>query len=163
MQFGPLAGLPIAEQFAAAYKRLLLRSSIQGHNANCTKQDDTDIQEVIGDTYKAENSTESNVTINDAGIIRKYKLQGTNQKLKTKMIMMIIVMHSAFPHSDAPSFEMAAIPSMAGYVAQMVQKKTTSAGHEAVGSRQHKSESAFLTFQRREFVQASRECHRSMH
>ena len=38
---------------------------------------------------------------------------------------------------------------MAGYVAQMVQKKTTSSAcHEAVGSRQHKSESAFLTFKR---------------
>ena len=38
---------------------------------------------------------------------------------------------------------------MAGYVVQMVQKKTTcSACHEAVGSRQHKSESAFLTFKR---------------
>ena len=69
---------PTAEQFTAAYKRLLLRSSIQGHNANCTKQDDIHIQEVIGDTYKAKNSTtESNVTINDAVIIRKYKLQGT--------------------------------------------------------------------------------------
>ena len=68
---------PKAEQFTAAYKRLLLRNSIQGHNGNCTKQDDTDIQEVIGDTYKAKNSTESNVTINDAAIIRKYKLQGT--------------------------------------------------------------------------------------
>ena len=54
---------------------------------------------------------------------------------------------------------------MAGYVAQMVQKKTSSSAcHEAVGSRQHKSESAFLTFERQgKFVQASRECHRSMH
>ena len=39
---------------------------------------------------------------------------------------------------------------MAGYVAQMVQKKTTCcACHEAVGSRQHKTESAFLTFRDR--------------
>ena len=39
---------------------------------------------------------------------------------------------------------------MARYVAQMVQKKTTcSACHEAVGSRQHKSESAFLTLKDR--------------
>ena len=62
------------------------------------------------------------------------------EQMKTKMIIMIIVMHSAFPHSDPPSFEMAAISRMAGYVAQMVQKKTASAGHEAVGSRQHKNE-----------------------
>ena len=39
---------------------------------------------------------------------------------------------------------------MAGYVAHMVQKKITScACHEAVGSRQHKSESAFLTLRDR--------------
>ena len=44
-----------------------------------TKQDDTDILEVIGDTYKAKNSTESNVIMNDAAIIRKYELQGTNE------------------------------------------------------------------------------------
>ena len=79
MQFGPLAGLTTIPQLSnlQQHTRLLLRSSIHGHNANCTKQDDTDIQEVIGDTYKAKNSTESNVTINDAAIIRKYKLQGT--------------------------------------------------------------------------------------
>ena len=76
MQSGPRSGLvnnsPTAEQFSAAYKRLLLRSSIQGHNGNCTKQNETDILEVIGDTYKAKSST-------DSAIIRKYDLQGTNQ------------------------------------------------------------------------------------
>ena len=34
---------PTAEKFTAAYKRLLLRSSIKGRNGNCTKQDETDI------------------------------------------------------------------------------------------------------------------------
>ena len=34
---------------------------------------------MIGDTYKAKNSTESNVTINDAAMIRKYDLQGANE------------------------------------------------------------------------------------
>ncbi|CAB4002143.1 DNA transposase THAP9 [Paramuricea clavata] len=53
---------PTAEQFTAAYKRLLLRSSIQGRNGNCTKQDETDTLEVIGDTYKAKSSTDSNIT-----------------------------------------------------------------------------------------------------
>ena len=110
-----------AEQFTAAYKRLLLRSSIHGLNGNLTKQDDTDILEVIGDTYKAKNSTESNVTINDAAIIRKYDLQGTNENQND----------DDDDYSDAPSFstvsefKMAAISYMAGYVAQMVQKKTT--------------------------------------
>ena len=84
---------PTAEQFTAAYKRVLLRSSIQGDNANCTKQDDTDILEVIGDTYKAKNSTESNETINDAVIIRKYELQGANENQND---------HDHY--SDTPSF-----------------------------------------------------------
>ena len=53
---------------------------------------------------------------------------------------------------------------MAGYVAQMVQKKTTScACHEAVGSRQHKNESAFLTLRDRGDLFKPAECHRSMH
>ena len=62
---------PTAQQFIAAYKRLLLRSSIEGRNGNCTKQDETDILEVIGESYKAKN-IKSNVTINEAAIIRKY-------------------------------------------------------------------------------------------
>ena len=84
---------PIAEQFTAACKKLLLRSSIQGHNVNCTKQDDNDIQEVIGDTFKAKNSTESNVRINHAAIIQKYKVQGTNENQNDRD-----------DYSDAPSF-----------------------------------------------------------
>ncbi len=70
----------------------MLRSSIQGQNGNCTKQDETDILEVIGDSYKAKN-TESNVTINKAAIIRKYDLQGTNQSQDDDS-----------DYSDAPSF-----------------------------------------------------------
>ena len=94
---------------------------------------------MIGDTYKAKNSTESNVTFNDAAIIRKYDLRG---KMNTKMIKMIIVMHPSF--STESEFKMAAISRMTGSVAQMVQNKTTcSACHEAVGSRQHKSEQLF--------------------
>ena len=84
---------PPAEQFTAAYKRLLLRSSIQSCNVNCTKEDDADILEVIGDTYKAKNSTESNVTIYDAAIIPKYELQGTNEN-----------QNDHDDYSDAPSF-----------------------------------------------------------
>ena len=85
---------PTAKQFTAAYKRLLLRSSIQGRNGNCTKQDETDILEVIGDTYKAKSSTDSNITI-------KMLLSSGNMtykgQTKTKMMTMIIVMHLAFP------------------------------------------------------------------
>ena len=52
---------PTVQQFTAAYKRLLLRSSVEGCNGNCTKQDETDILEVIGDSYKAKNM-KSNIT-----------------------------------------------------------------------------------------------------
>ena len=55
---------PTAQQFTAAYKRLLLRSSIEGRKGNCTKQDGTDILEVIGDSYKAK-SMESSATNNE--------------------------------------------------------------------------------------------------
>ncbi len=48
-----------AEQFTAAYNRLLLRSSIQGQNGHCTKQDETDILEAIGDSSKAKNSLQN--------------------------------------------------------------------------------------------------------
>ncbi len=63
---------PTAQQFTAAYKRLLLRSSIEGQNGNCQKQDETDILEAIGDSFKTNDKT---VTVNDAAIIRKYDLQ----------------------------------------------------------------------------------------
>ena len=106
-----------AQQFTAAYKRLLLRSIIGGHNGNCTKQDETNILEVIGDRYKAKN-VESSATINEAAIIRKYDLQGLNQSQDDDS-----------DYSDAPSFsniselKSAATSYIAGYVAQMVQKK----------------------------------------
>ncbi len=109
---------PTAEQFTAAYKRLLLRSSIQGQIGNCTKQDETDILEVIGDSYKARN-TESNVTINEAAIIRKYDLKGTNQSQDDNSD------YSDAPFSNLSEFKSATISYIACYVAQMVQKKTT--------------------------------------
>jgi hypothetical protein len=90
-------------------------------------------------------NTESNVTINEAAIIRKYDLQGTNQSQDDDS-----------DYSDAPcfsnvsEFKNAAISYIAGYVAQMVQKKTTCCVcHEAVGSREHRCESAFLTLKDR--------------
>ena len=63
---------PTAQQFIAAYKRLLLRSSIQGQHGNCQKRDQTDILEVISDSFKTNCAT---VTVNDAAIIRKYDLE----------------------------------------------------------------------------------------
>ena len=56
----------------------------------------------------------------------------------------------ALKFSNVPQFKCAAISYIAGYVAQMVQKKTTRhVCHEAVGSREHECESAFLTLKHR--------------
>ena len=105
---------PTAQQFTAAYKRLLLRSSIEGQNGNCQKQDETEILEAIGDSFKTNDKT---VTVNDAAIIRKYDLQGEHQSQHEEDL------------SDAPNipflseFKTAAISYIAGYVVRMVDKK----------------------------------------
>ncbi len=105
---------PTAQQFTAAYKRLLLRSSIEGQNGNCQKQDETDNLEAIGDSFKTNDKT---VTVNDAAIIRKYDSQGEHQSQHEEDL------------SDAPNipfvseFKTAAISYIAGYVVRMVEKK----------------------------------------
>ena len=62
---------PTTQQFAAAYKRLLMRSNIQGGNGNCQRQDITDIFYVISDTCTIHSQE---ISISDASIIRKYDL-----------------------------------------------------------------------------------------
>ena len=83
--------------------------------------------------------------MDEAAIIRKYHLKGLNKSQDDDS-----------DYSDAPSFsnisefKSAAISYIAGYVAQMVQKRTTCrVCHEAVGSKKHKWESAFLTLKDR--------------
>ncbi len=99
---------PTAQQFTAAYKRLLLRSSIHGQNGNCEKQDQTDILEVISDSFTTKSAT---VTINDTAIIRKYELKVNNQ-----------ASNDDDNYSNAPTmtpiseFKTAAISYIAGYV-----------------------------------------------
>ena len=62
---------PTAQQFTAAYKRLLLRSSIGGGKGNCQKRDPTDILYLLSDTC---NVNDEDVTIGEAALIRKYDL-----------------------------------------------------------------------------------------
>ena len=132
---------PTAQQFTAAYKRLLLRSSVHWQNGNCHKQDETSMLEVIGDTVATKDHHQ--VTINDAAIIRKYDLQGNSQQHDDD-------------YSDAPTistisqFKKATISYIAGYVVGMVQKKMIcSTCCAALGSRQHKAESSFLSLKDR--------------
>ena len=108
---------PTAQQFTAAYKRLLLRSSIQGQNGNCQKQDQTDILEVISDSFKTKSAT---VTVNDTAIIRKYELEVNYETSNDDDDL------SSAPHMTPLSeFKTAAISYIAGYVVQMVKKKIT--------------------------------------
>ena len=66
---------PTAQQFTAAYKRLLLQSSIQGGNGNCTRKDPTAILHIDGDSPQVGNVS---VTLTNAALVRKYDLQERN-------------------------------------------------------------------------------------
>ena len=62
---------PTAQQFIAAYKRLLMRSFIQGGKGNCQIRDPTEILSVVTDTCKVNGE---NIPINVAALIRKFDL-----------------------------------------------------------------------------------------
>ena len=105
---------PTAQQFTAAYKRLLFRSTIKGGQGNVSEVDNTTILHVIGDFYKA--PTGKTVTISDAAIIRKYDLQ---ERCPTQ---------ADHDYCDIPNivilseYKCAAISYIAGYVVNMVEK-----------------------------------------
>ena len=127
---------PTAQQFTAAYKRLLMRSSIQAGKGNCQIRDPTAILHVIGDTC---NINDQSVTISDAALIRKYDLSERKP-----------IQHD-HDYSDAPNianlseYKKAAISYIAGYVAKMADKKILCLPCcKALGSRKHIAQSAFL-------------------
>ena len=63
---------PTAAQFIAAFKWLLMRSSIAvGSNGNCIKQDDTSILNIMQDVVKV---GEKDIAISEMALIRKYDL-----------------------------------------------------------------------------------------
>ena len=107
---------PTTLQFKAAYKRLLMRSSIQGGKGNCQKRDPTEILTVVTDTCKV---NEEIVTINDAALIRKYDL-----------VQRPVPVHDDHDYRDYPNmanlseFKKEAVSYIAGYVAKMADKKT---------------------------------------
>ena len=127
---------PTAQQFTAAYKRLLLRSSIGGGKGNCQKRDPTDILHLFSDTC---NINDEDVTIGEAALIRKYDLA-----VKTPM-------QRDHDYSDAPNivslseYKVAAISYIAGYVGKMVLKQIMCGlCCDALGARDHHAESRFL-------------------
>ena len=63
---------PSAQQFIAAYKRLLLKSSIKGGSGNVSPRDETEILHIMNnETYYIDGSR---MTLSEAAIIRKYNL-----------------------------------------------------------------------------------------
>ncbi|KAG1672898.1 DNA transposase THAP9 [Nymphon striatum] len=127
---------PTAQQFTAAYKRLLLRSSIGGGKGNCQQQDQTNILHILDDTY---NINDQDVGISNVALIGKYDLADRRP------------MQSDHDYSDSPSitnlseFKEAAITYIAGYVARKVKQITLcSRCCEALGSQKHATDSSFL-------------------
>lgn len=97
---------PTATQFAAAYRRLLMRHQIEGGSGNCTVQDETHILHTI------EQYTQ-NIEIVEA---RKYGLQIHDHDNEVENIEV----PQLNPLSE---YKEAAISYMAGYVVRMMVKK----------------------------------------
>ena len=106
---------PTAQQFMAAYKRLLFRSTIKGGQGNVSRLDNTTILDIVGDSCKT--SSGKTVTISEAALIRKYDLQECPPA------------QTDHDYCDAPNivvlseYKSAAISYIAGYVANMSEKK----------------------------------------
>ena len=63
---------PTTQQFTAAYKRLFLRSHIDGENGNCEKRDPIEILSAVTNSCKINGK---DVTMTNAALIRKYNLR----------------------------------------------------------------------------------------
>ncbi len=125
---------PTAQQFTAAYKRLLMRSTIEGGKGNCQKLDPISILHVIDDTCNVNNE---DVSITNAELIRKYDLTERSS----------VQDHDyAIPNvCNLSEFKKASISYIAGYVGRMVEKKSLCMTCcEALGSVNHKPESSFV-------------------
>eukprot|EP00795_Rhopilema_esculentum_P005625 gene5625-biopygen7467 len=102
---------PTAQQFTAAYKRLLMRSSIGGGKGNCQQRDPTAILQTFGDTC---NVDEEDISICNASLIWKYDLQDRAP------------LQSDHDYGDMPNivslseYKVAAISCIAGYFGKMV-------------------------------------------
>ena len=121
---------PTAQQFTAAYKRLLMRGTIEGGKGNCQKLDPTSILHIINDTC---NVNKEDVSITNSALIRKYDLTERSP----------ISDHDyAIPNaSNLSEFKKASISYIAGYVAKMAEKKILCMPCcKALGSVNHQAE-----------------------
>ena len=131
---------PTTQQFTAAYKRLLLRSHIEGGKGTCEKRDPIEILSVITDIYNSNKETTVNTnTITGAALIRKYDLIERNP------------VQEDHDYCDSPSisviseFKKASISYIAGYVAKKVEKQLQCSDCcTALGSQTNTPPSEFL-------------------
>ena len=66
---------PTPKGFIAAYKRLLLQSSVIGGKGNCTPRDSTKILHIFGDSCTVKGQV---LSISNLDIVRKYNLEEAN-------------------------------------------------------------------------------------
>mgnify|MGYP002803822934 CR=1 FL=1 len=108
---------PTTLQFKAAYKRLLMRSSIKGGKGKYQKRDPTEILCVVTDTCKV---NEEVVTINDAAQIRKYDLIHRPVPVENDHD------YCEYPNmGNLSEFKKDAVSYIAGYVAKMADKENS--------------------------------------
>ena len=127
---------PTTQQFTAAYKRLLLRSHIEGENGNCEKRDPVEILSAVSNSCQVNGKT---VTMTNAALIRKYDLQER------------VPEQSDHDYCDLPNvvsiseYKEAAISYIGGFVAKTVEKKLPCRECcNVLGSRNNTTSSQFL-------------------
>ena len=129
---------PTVRQFVAAYKRLLLRSSIAGGRGNCLKLDNTNILYIMDDIYK---TGKEEFRLSDVALARKY---GIDEKRP---------MTSDHDYADTANFSVnilsdfkkTAVTYIAGSAARITTRSLwCKECCEALGSTNHEPHSEFL-------------------
>lgn len=98
---------PTTKQFTAAYKRVLLCSTIQVGNGNCVSRNPTDILHILKDSYQG---SESAVSISHAATIMKDNLLDSRP------------VKSDHDYTDS-AFKKASISYISGYVVKMTERQ----------------------------------------
>ena len=133
---------PTAEQFTAAYKRLLMRCHITpNNNGNCIMQDETSMLVAFDDTIDVP-EIQDNLSLSTASVVRKYDLENV-QPVSHDYI------HTSFG-SRLSEFKESAISYIAGYVVKMAKKKIVcSTCAESLGSATWLDKSEFMVLKDR--------------
>ena len=107
---------PTPQGFTAAYKRLLLHSSVTGGKGNCVPRDPTKILNILGDSCTVKGQV---LSMSNMDSIRKYELEDNNTSPQHKEHN-----YASIPMSEKISeYKEASIHFIAGYVVKMVERK----------------------------------------